>query len=613
MTSPRVFISYAHDSDDHQEAVRDLWILLRGCGIDARLDLPAAERRQDWPLWMLEQIREADFVLVIASPAYRRRAEGTATADEGRGVQFEAALLREELYRDRDAGMGKFLPVVLPGQSADDIPAYLGQTTATHYRVTEMTQAGVERLLRVLTDQPLEVEPPLGQIPKLPSRSVGPVTPLRPAPVLAHELVLDVVVEGGQVRCRAELAGTVLADRSAAIPFGLDGVWEALAGPPAAAEQRLAETGHRLQQALLDETTVRHLTDLLDHSPLGTVVELVIWADGPALGLPYELLRLPDDRLLATVAGVRTRRRVRGVDRPATAPLPGPLKLLVAVAAPEETRTPNPPLDVEAEMQAILDAIGEVEGRGAAQVTILEVGGLREITDALRADQYHVLHLSAHGSASGVELEDEDGNPVPVDAATFVAHLRAAGRPLPLIVLSSCAGGAGGSDALAAVLVRHGADRVVAMQTSVTDRYATRLAREIYETLASDPGVSVAAALAEARRRTEGDRLAAQRAGGAPQPPEYGVATLLAGDGDPPLRDPAVEQVPLARPTKAPSGTAVRELRIGDLIGRRRQLRTALTVLRGGQAALDQFGALSGVLLTGVGGIGKTALVARQW
>jgi hypothetical protein len=29
MTSSRVFISYALDSDAHQEAVRDLWILLR--------------------------------------------------------------------------------------------------------------------------------------------------------------------------------------------------------------------------------------------------------------------------------------------------------------------------------------------------------------------------------------------------------------------------------------------------------------------------------------------------------------------------------------------------------------------------------------------------------
>ena len=85
MTSTPVFISYAHDSDEHEEAVRDLWILLRSCGVDAKLDKPAAERRQDWPLWMLRQVRDARYVLVVASPAYRRRAEGDAAADEGRG------------------------------------------------------------------------------------------------------------------------------------------------------------------------------------------------------------------------------------------------------------------------------------------------------------------------------------------------------------------------------------------------------------------------------------------------------------------------------------------------------------------------------------------------
>src|SRR5207249_4138694 len=73
----RVFISYAHDSDAHREAVRDLWLLLRRCGIDARIDRTAAEEPQDWGLWVLEQDREADFWLVIASSAYRRRAEGT--------------------------------------------------------------------------------------------------------------------------------------------------------------------------------------------------------------------------------------------------------------------------------------------------------------------------------------------------------------------------------------------------------------------------------------------------------------------------------------------------------------------------------------------------------
>jgi len=82
----RVFISYAHDSPAHQDAVRDLWVFLRSNGFDARLDLPVAERRVDWPVWMHHEVRDADFVLVIASPAYKRRAEGNARVDEGRGV-----------------------------------------------------------------------------------------------------------------------------------------------------------------------------------------------------------------------------------------------------------------------------------------------------------------------------------------------------------------------------------------------------------------------------------------------------------------------------------------------------------------------------------------------
>ncbi|WP_165162698.1 TIR domain-containing protein, partial [Candidatus Protofrankia datiscae] len=72
----RVFISYAHDSPDHGDAVRNLWLLLRRCGVDAKLDVVAAQQPRDWTLWMLAQIRQAAFVLVIASPEYRRRAEG---------------------------------------------------------------------------------------------------------------------------------------------------------------------------------------------------------------------------------------------------------------------------------------------------------------------------------------------------------------------------------------------------------------------------------------------------------------------------------------------------------------------------------------------------------
>jgi hypothetical protein len=77
---PRVFISYAYDSVRHKQRVLEFASFLRAeGGIDIRLDLWAANRRRDWSVWVVEQVREADFVLVVASPAYKRRAEAALT------------------------------------------------------------------------------------------------------------------------------------------------------------------------------------------------------------------------------------------------------------------------------------------------------------------------------------------------------------------------------------------------------------------------------------------------------------------------------------------------------------------------------------------------------
>lgn len=83
----------------------------RGCGIDARLVLPAAKRRQEWPLGKHEQVREADYVLVMP---FRLLAAGggCAAATRAAGCTVEAALIREELYRECTAGMR----IVLVGQ-----------------------------------------------------------------------------------------------------------------------------------------------------------------------------------------------------------------------------------------------------------------------------------------------------------------------------------------------------------------------------------------------------------------------------------------------------------------------------------------------------------------
>jgi hypothetical protein len=180
-TPSRVFISYANENAEHVAQVSELTRLLRENGIDARLDLPAAELRQDWPAWMVEEIKAADFVLVIASPEYRRRGEGVALPGVGRGVQFEAALIREQFYSDRAASVPRVLPVLLPGRSKEDIPLWLGPYSGTSYPVTAFTLAGAEKLIRVLTGQPYESVAPLGPRPVLPARRTwhesAPVAP----------------------------------------------------------------------------------------------------------------------------------------------------------------------------------------------------------------------------------------------------------------------------------------------------------------------------------------------------------------------------------------------------------------------------------------------------
>jgi hypothetical protein len=166
----RVFISYAHESEEHGEQVRNLWLFLRRHGVDARLDRPAAEQRQDWASWMAAEVREADHVLVVASTAYRERAEGRSGPDSGRGVQWETRLIQNAFYADQRA-LDRFVPVVLPGESVAGVPDFLTPATSTVYQVHEFTLSGAEKLLRLLLGQPEEVEPALGRAPVLGQRN----------------------------------------------------------------------------------------------------------------------------------------------------------------------------------------------------------------------------------------------------------------------------------------------------------------------------------------------------------------------------------------------------------------------------------------------------------
>jgi len=97
----KLFVSYSHDSPEHQDRVRALADRLRADGIDAMLDQYAPAPPEGWSMWMDEQIRTADFVLLFGTETYLQRVERRERPGKGRGVLWEAPAWTDALPSGR--------------------------------------------------------------------------------------------------------------------------------------------------------------------------------------------------------------------------------------------------------------------------------------------------------------------------------------------------------------------------------------------------------------------------------------------------------------------------------------------------------------------------------
>ena len=317
----------------------------------------------------------------------------------------------------------------------------------------------------------------------------------------------------------------------------------------------------------------------------GSSIEFVIETDDPKLlGIPFEAASLPDGRVPALQAGLRMLRRytpAKGEQKPQ----PGPLKILVAVGAPDEGKTASVVLDPERELQTILDAVERARRDGAVHVRILEVGSLDEIRKELRRQLYHVLYLSGHGGAGLIELETEDGDPAPVNAGQIAEAIHDSGHAAPLVYLAACHSGLGETRGetetagLAQGLLEKGVPLVLAMQTAVSDQYATELAGRFYGEISSAT-VSPSTALARARRDLERERNQAAARGEPVPPAEYATPSLFCAGQERPLLDIGAEAIPAYEYSRNIAAGAVPMLDIGDLIGRREEVRDATRCAR---------------------------------
>ena len=180
---------------------------------------------------------------------------------------------------------------------------------------------------------------------------------------------------------------------------------------------------------------------------------------------------------------------------------------------------------------------------------------------------------------------------------------------MPLMVLSGCSTGlsesvTGGRLAktdlggFARALTVAGVPAVLAMMAPVTDMYATALAARFYRELVIRSQVEVLAAFCDARRLLEQDRqmLAADRREA--RLVEWSTPTLFMRESSLMLYD---ENDGFKRPPERPF-TDVSLRHVGQFVGRRAEIRTLLSALHDDTP---------GVLLHGIGGVGKSSLAAE--
>jgi len=165
MKSSKVFVSYSHDSPEHDDRVLALSDRLRKEGVDCTLDQYEESPPEGWPKWMDRQIETSDFVLVICTETYCRRAMGTEEKGKGLGAKWESTLAYQHIY-DAGSENTRFIPVVFRPQDVEHIPNPL--RGATHYCLDG--EEGYERLYRRITYQPETPRKDVGKLRRLPPR-----------------------------------------------------------------------------------------------------------------------------------------------------------------------------------------------------------------------------------------------------------------------------------------------------------------------------------------------------------------------------------------------------------------------------------------------------------
>lgn len=118
MSHPKAFISYAWESQQVKDWVKELATRLRSDGVDAKLDQWELALGDQMTHFMEKSVRENDYVLIICTPKYKEKSN-----ERIGGVGYEGDVMTAEvLQRSNDR---KFIPILKSGTNETSIPSWL--------------------------------------------------------------------------------------------------------------------------------------------------------------------------------------------------------------------------------------------------------------------------------------------------------------------------------------------------------------------------------------------------------------------------------------------------------------------------------------------------------
>ena len=178
-----------------------------------------------------------------------------------------------------------------------------------------------------------------------------------------------------------------------------------------------------------------------------------------------------------------------------------PLKILVISSNPKD----YPLLNVKKELSKLHQALSPLEKKKRVEYKQIEHATLRQITQALGQNDFHIIHFIGHGDFNqrrdeGVlVIEDDDGYALQVSSRR-IATIFQSSDASRLIVLNACEGGITSKEnifsGVAQSVVKKGVPAVLAMQYVITDKSAIVFSETFYGALSRGSPIDTSLSMA---------------------------------------------------------------------------------------------------------------------